>query len=337
MKNQTSSASADTGVNPEAGSTPVEIPSTANCIVPPASVNSTVVEREGFNDRNHTFVASRHFVASDDWKTPMIVLPAGHTALHFPQNMRISHVVGQVVVPGRDQFMAYLKRYVKQPGNLAVYADASELQILGILDHPDLESGDCKHRIVLQAHLTPVMKRWEPNLNKFLPQDDFVSFVDAEVSYFLDGSKLLALATNFCANESMTFKSIKRLEDGTFNVAYSTALSVQNEEPLPSSVSAAIQVYEGGPSVKLTFKLRYRIQNGKLAFQLFIPELADIKRREFDTLVGQIREDIHETEGWENVLVISGGAVFTNSVEIKAVAHQGLPLPTPIVASGAVR
>jgi len=122
--------------------------------------------------------------------------------------------------------------------------------------------------------------------------------------------------------------------------AKKTDLDIQQntngEVPVPESLSAKIQVYDGGPLVMLTFIPRYKVPGWKLSFMLSIPDLPDLLLREFDTLVGQIGEDIHEFEGagWDKVLVISGEASWSQTEKIEAAEHKGLPLPPPVMAAG---
>lgn len=303
--------------------------------VPPLFNEHTIDRRDGFDANRHGFVIERTSSPADIDSAPAVVLPPGHKLLTWPLPLRRREIAGVVQVAGKDSFLAYLFRYVTDPKTLAIYANAQDLTIDAQIDHHEAGvAGANDHNLLLKAKLTPIMERWKPCLNKFLNQDAFVGFVDAEAAFFEDGATLLSLATNFAASETMNFQSVKRQVDGTFNLIYSTEMHTKGEQPLPEKVRATIQVYEGGPLVTLVFKLRYRVDSGKLCFQLYIPELADILRREFDELVSQIADDIHEhgTPDWQNILVISGVPTWEQPKVVAAVEHNSMPLPTPLVA-----
>lgn len=291
-----------------------------------------------FNDRTHTFVMDEAECEHGHGERAGIVLPPGHTAFTWGGPVRKPYFDGTVALDNKTAFLAYVFKYA-DPATLAIYADGTARAIWATMDHhkTDCLPGRYAHRVTTKCVLSESMQRMEPKLNKWLSEQEFIDLVDCEGRYFEDGARLLWLITNFTANEKMEFQSVRRMNDGTSKVLFSTETVRGGEESLPDKVHANVQIFVGGRNLQLEITLRYKINGGKLNYFLHVPQLADIKREEFEALVDQVRVAVntHEGAGWQDVLVLEGTySTDPYEEENEAKEHKGSPLPASIVAGG---
>lgn len=165
-------------------------------------------------------------------------------------------------------------------------------------DHPDW----CEHRATYACVFTEEWTRWTGNNKARLSQAEFATLLEENASLVVapPGAELLELVTTLEGKNNITCNSLIRLSNGRAKLEYQeevelkgTVSSTTGQIEFPTSLIVAIAPFDGGPSYKITCRLRYRIENRRLVFWFECVDLhLIIKECVSDTI-----ERIHEKLG----------------------------------------
>jgi len=183
---------------------------------------------------------------------------------------------------------AYLNRF-KTPASV-VFADQQKFVIVGIIDYHMRDTGAAgavasdgaawrEHRVSYSAPKSLEWQTWRGRDGKSMSQAEFAQFIEENVVDIRSpaGADMLEVSRSLQAKKSVEFSSALRLADGDQQFSYAETISgstSQGRISVPAEFTLGIPVFFGGQPYAVTARLRYRINEGKLAlwYQLYRPE-----------------------------------------------------------------
>jgi uncharacterized protein YfdQ (DUF2303 family) len=220
------------------------------------------------------------------------------SALAAPRRAR-----GNATVHDPSDF-AELTNRLAQPDHTTVWANVQEGTITAVIndhgepDEFDETAGWRDHRVTLQLQDDEDWVRWHALDGKGVDQAAFADFIE-NVSHTIlrpDAATMLEVATTMSASRSVEFKQGTRLQTGDVQLTCVENTSAQagahGNVEIPEKVIVRIAPWLGVEPVELTARLRWRINQGRLAigYQLLRSDRA--RRDAFAQLVAITREQL---------------------------------------------
>lgn len=187
-------------------------------------------------------------------------------------------------------FTKYLTAF-KDSGT-AIFADREKLTLVGFLDYHQSAQAPrwCSHNAWLVLRRTEAWVRWTNANGKRMDQVTFASFLEDNLVDIAspDGATLLEMAKNFEIKRDVAFSSAVRLDNGQHQFTYveeGTGTSQKGQITIPDRFVLGLAPVEGVEPYRVDARLRYRMQDGKLAiwFDLLRPE--DYLKAAFESVV----------------------------------------------------
>lgn len=175
-----------------------------------------------------------------------------------------------------------LASYAAAHGNAAsaLFSDQDKKCFTVVLDWHDQSeqvNGWGDHTAEYQLHHTPEWKAWNGISGRAMAQTAFAEFIEENLPDVIEptSADLLEAILNVSGKKNITFKTAKNLTNGDTQLIWDetteTNGTTKGEASLPSKLTIKIPVYRGAEK-ETTFEikafLRYRIHEGKLAFEL---------------------------------------------------------------------
>lgn len=162
----------------------------------------------------------------------------------------------------RGPFVAYLDYHVPPEG-------------------PDVDpvEGRCQHRADLVLEHSEAWREWIVKRHgKWLTQYDFAEFIEDRIGDIVgDGAEMLEIARTLESKQNVAFKSGVRLDNGDFCLNWETTSTAKagqrGDLEVPDHIGVLIPVFDGEDPIELVARLRYRITDGALMFQLAFKEI----------------------------------------------------------------
>ena len=184
-----------------------------------------------------------------------------------------------------------------------IFADETKQQILGVLDYHG--AGDnaprwCQHRVELTARLCEEWNEWTGKDGVKFNQQDFAEFMEDNAPDILtpDAATMLEMARSLSAKTEAEFASAIRIANGSVQFKYNEnvkgVFGAGNLE-IPEAFVIGIPVFIGSERVRLTARLRWRINGGKLSFWFDLLRRSAILRDAFLNLRDGIAETLKRT------------------------------------------
>lgn len=196
--------------------------------------------------------------------------------------------------------VSYLKRFGDE--RLTVWVHPSNGRVEAVLDDHLPRSaavegtvvvgelpGFGDHRAILDLAHTPEWDLWTANDSRSFNQTDFAEHIEANGKEIVEptAADMLEIAQSFHAASTATFRSAKRLTDGTTQMQYdeSTTASAgkSGDMVVPAELKLAIRPFVGEPAYAVTARLRYRVSGGNLSLSYKLDRPDDVVR---DALAG---------------------------------------------------
>jgi uncharacterized protein YfdQ (DUF2303 family) len=180
--------------------------------------------------------------------------------------------------------------------NSRLFADKSGLRVTAVLDYHDPKGLPSwgENRATLTLSLSPEWKTWSGLSGKVLSQLQFAEFLEDNYTEIIepDGATVLEAASNLEAKKTVSFKSAKRLSDGTSQFEYSENIENKGKGLLtvPHEFKLSLPVYENGEPVLVSARLRYAIRDEHLTFTYLLNQ----PHRILDTAFAQVLEAVEE-------------------------------------------
>lgn len=203
---------------------------------------------------------------------PLVVLPPGHEASDLeeflPAPLRIE---ATPKFTDFKSFLAYVNRF-KLPATTAFYTRGSgafsvvfDYHAAG--DPPAPAWGS--HSANYSPTMTPEWEAWLQKNNKPFTQEEFAQFIEDNLREIVDppGADMLQIASTFQATNNVAFSQATRLTDGRVQFSYVEEgnASAKGNLQIPETFSLALAPFWGGPTYKISARLRWRIANQKLS------------------------------------------------------------------------
>lgn len=202
-----------------------------------------------------------------------IVVPAGatHKVVDLEQYLIApNRAKGLVTTQRVEDFVRYVERH-DEPGSTTIWIDSNNHVVVGVLnDHgkDDAQWGD--HRVKLQLQHTPEWLHWEKYDGKMLDQTDFAEHIEIGLDEIVDpdGATMLELAQSISGSTDATFKSTRRLDNGSVAIAYveetQAAAGKSGDIEIPKMFQLSVAPFFGEGPAPLFARFRYSVRQGDL-------------------------------------------------------------------------
>jgi len=150
------------------------------------------------------------------------------------------------------------------------------------------------HRCTLRLRPSMQWLEWEKIIAGPLDQTKLAEFIEEHTADIVepDGARLLEIARHLEVAESHRFKSALNLHNGAVAVQYVVESASGNpatkEFKMPEMIRLRLPLFEGSEVTELDIRLRYRLREGKLSFELKPLGLPEQRRREVGKLMDSI-------------------------------------------------
>ena len=210
----------------------------------------------------------------DDPKAGMYaVVPKGYTleslADYLPRPLRIEQAV---TLHDADSFIGYVNEYAKEGVSLIFFNGEAE-EFVAILDYhekPELPNW-CDHVAAFKVRRSVEFETWMTSNRKQMSQVDFARFLEENLPDIAEptSAELLQVALTFEAKKSVEFSSGVRLANGQIQFQYDEVVRGTAQKgtiEIPEKFVLGIPIHVNGPAYRIDVRLRWRLQEGKVAF-----------------------------------------------------------------------
>lgn len=243
-------------------------------------------------------------------------LPDGGAYAVIPENARLENLIPYMLAPPyvraevkartTDALIAYMNRH-KTPAS-AMFADVDAGSVSGIVDYHSAknDAAHASHRAVYMAPASEEWRVWTGADGKKTGQTEFARFIEENRVDIVvpDGAAVLEIARTLDARKKVSFKSGVRLEDGTYDLAYSEETTsvgggIAGKVHIPSEIEIGIPVFYGGPRYRMTAFFRYRIEEGRLMMWVDLHRKKHVRDAAFAEIVTAVRSGCADVPVYE--------------------------------------
>jgi uncharacterized protein YfdQ (DUF2303 family) len=243
-----------------------------------------------------------------------VALPTGVTAeslerfLPFPQRER-----GSVTFQKLGSLLDYAERHHEQ-GATAIFADADGHHVCAVLNWhapaTDVSStaGWGDHSLIYSMKFTREYQDWTGIAGRSLTQTQFAEFLEEHLDNIQkpEPAALLEAVSRLSGKRNISFESSKRLDNGDVSIEWKEDTQTSNGA-FPSRFMIQIPIYRGAEKAttfEINALLRYRINDGKLAFEVKLLHVDAIRDLAFDQVLSEINRTVASWEDKETPVYI---------------------------------
>jgi uncharacterized protein YfdQ (DUF2303 family) len=203
-----------------------------------------------------------------------VALPEGYRVEHLaPIDAPLSHIKATVQFDDAPSFIDYVNRFKAE--ETALFASVTRGQIMAVIDYHQDAAAYCAHRAIYTLPHSEQWKRWASIDGKNQPQRTFAEFIEENIIDVVepDGAALLEVATSLQSTRKVEFHSGVNLGNGTVQLKYTEEDDTKTGKQaltIPQKIKLGIPVYYGDTHYEVPCFFRYRIEDGKLNFQVRI-------------------------------------------------------------------
>lgn len=214
---------------------------------------------------------------------PYALVPRGYEVASLEKYMVDKEQIKQsVMVTSASSLIAYLVRF--KDNRSVIFADTDNTRFRGVLDyHLDSKSPfKNTHIITYDCPHSEEWKAFTGSDKHKMDQVEFAEFIEQNIksiapvsdSNKTSGNDLLAMVLAFQETRTSEFKSVNRLNDGTYQMAFSNEKSGSGNTQLPEKISLAISPFHNGTPYQIDARFRYRLREGRLTlwYELIEPQ-----------------------------------------------------------------
>lgn len=233
-----------------------------------------------------------------------VVVPPGHTvhSLEYlqPAPLRTKR---QPVFQTAAAFVAYVNRFTQTPAGTPwttaplIYAHEDTGCMTAVLDHPTAASPAWgEHTPRFKVKLTREWQAWIAANGKRCDQVAFAEFIENHLPEIAEpaGADLLAMVKGLDIRKAVQFQSSVRLDNGQVQLTYIedvTGTAAKGTATLYDTFVLGLAPFEGVPSYRLTARLRYRLESGKVVLWLDLLRPEDVVHDAWTHLVTQVADE----------------------------------------------
>lgn len=218
--------------------------------------------------------------------------------LQYPDGIRPSRIIGTVNLRDAISFCRYYSAFADDRSR--VFAEPAQLSFLAVLDYhgagertPEFLS----HRAAFQMVLDERWKVWAAKSEKQFSQSDFAEFIEDNNADILEpsGATMLEVARDLKASMGANFESKVTPKNGQIQMRYTEQIDGKvgtGGLEVPEFFKLSIPVFLGEDPITISARLRYRIQQGSLAFQYKLYRQTEILNAAFDKAAASISDTL---------------------------------------------
>ena len=231
-------------------------------------------------------------------KIHYLIAPAGSQLIdlskqQYPHGLPLYRIDAKPKFQDSGSFVKYVNTFKDQRSRC--FADAQNVNFTAMLDYhtPGDEGSEeapefLSHRASLQLQYSPEWRIWFGLHDKLVSQTDFAEHIEDNRADIVTPSpaQMLEVARDLSAHSEVNFASKVNLRNGTATLQYDEQLkaSVANGSiEVPETFLIRIPVFFGGEAQAIEVKLRFRISDGKLKFQIKLYRPAEVIAAAFET------------------------------------------------------
>lgn len=156
------------------------------------------------------------------------------------------------------------------------------------------------HKLTLSLKKSPEWILWNASNKKVMAQDDFATFIEDNAPDIVEPSAatMKEIASDLHETHEMTYGGTTKSANGSQKLTYAQenkSTFGKAEATVPESFRIAIPVYQGGASIGLIARLRWRVSGGKATFWYDLLRADAAERAAFEGTRGVIEEAIATT------------------------------------------
>lgn len=244
-------------------------------------------------------------ILTDVGAESFVIVPEGY-ALHglerYQENP--SRKRGNVSLDTVESFTAYVKRHADQNAT-TIFADAEHCHLTAVInDHADNHDGmpnwgDFRARYI--CPLSDPWGIWVGNNGVPMTQANFAAFIEDNLPDIVgkedgpDPADMLIVSRNLEARSAVTFAQGTRLQTGDVELSFiektdATVNATKGKIAVPENFDIGIPVFRNGTNYRITARLRYRINDGKLSMWYDLLRWKQVKDDAFNNVVKTVQE-----------------------------------------------
>jgi uncharacterized protein YfdQ (DUF2303 family) len=195
--------------------------------------------------------------------------------------------------------IAYFNRF--KDSHSTLFASIDSVQVVAAIDHHQAgatpTAGWNSHRATFTAKHSDEWKVWAGMHGKQMNQAQFAQFIEDNTIDIVrpDGATMLEVALSIEASKSGSFKSARRLDNGSISFGYVEEVSAtagsKGSLEIPKDFDVQLRPFIGCEKHRVTARLRYRIDDGQLRLWFELVRHEDVKRAAFDAIVAKIKDE----------------------------------------------
>lgn len=241
-----------------------------------------------------------------------IALPQGHTILPPDFNQDTPDMqAAEIAVGTVGSLVDYIGIHRMNP---AVFADPQGCRIVAIMDwHNNLNcTGWADHRATYEIQKTREWRDWMAINGRPLSQVEFSEFIEEHLDDIHEpaAADVLSIVTSLSGKRNIAFKSIQNLATGDKQLVWEETTEAKGgtrgDAKVPSQLVIRIPVFRGAEEATtfdLTALLRYRIDDGKLRFEVKILHSEKVTDLALDRLVTDFQEKVDDVPVYIGAIV----------------------------------
>lgn len=148
-----------------------------------------------------------------------------------------------------------------------------------------------KHRATFCARIDETLDAWLKISGKAMSQVEFGLFLESRAVDVVvpEAAAVMDMVMTFDATKKVSFRSSQRLSDGSRQFQYVEENEAKGGVTLPDHFIILAPVFRGMEPQRIKFMVRYRIDEGKLRFQVDMHDQKKVMREAFDRCLDAFR------------------------------------------------
>lgn len=232
-----------------------------------------------------------------------IALPDGGLGYVLPSGMALTRIAPlEPALPSRvrqeetfiepESFIDYLVRF--RSSTAICRASLSSKALVAVARMGDLDwaqPGPAQHVVTLQCPFDLDYAKWRARFGKFCGQKEMLEFIEDMIHTIAapPAADLLEAMGDIEIDRVVKFKSYRNDKTGNISIGYEEKdgdRTRSGEFSLPDHIDIVVPIFQGGPSVMLTAKLRLRMKDGDLGIGFSVPGI-EVKERDAFRSIGE--------------------------------------------------
>lgn len=229
------------------------------------------------------------------------VVPVGYTLEHLPPIERpLPYVERRESLISTGSFCDYVNRFKRD--ETQIFGDYRGPAVFASIDyHSPATDGErhkashCAHAAYFRPPWSEQWERWRKIDGEPLSQGQFAEFIEENYMDIAkpDHADLLDMVANLVAKKNIHFSSGIRLQDGSNELQYGEEVEAKvgkGSIVVPSEIELGLPILFDGVAYKVRVLLRFRINEGRLAFIIKINRRLFVEQTAFEDVLTEVEE-----------------------------------------------